>query len=302
MIEYSARLSESTVAILLFHGVIRRHSHAVRNYARKHIALDRFVDILHSLREYGGQAVAMSDIVAASRGRFSLPPRSFAVTFDDGFENNFSVAAPVLADFHIPAMFYVTTGFIGSNGRSWTDIVEEAVERSGRFTLRTAWCGVVTCATDIEKTAFLEGVRRYVKSNRGIDPYQFVQSIIDQLGTEPGELDPELDQKMSWHQVRALQGTNGFTVGGHSHTHRILEFLDDAELHNEINRSMSILCERLEKPVTHYSYPEGLAHCYSDRVIRMLRAAGIECSPTAEDGVNPVDTLDLFRLKRITAV
>jgi hypothetical protein len=53
--------------------------------------------------------------------------------------------------------------------------------------------------------------------------------------------------------------------------------------------------------IVHYSYPEGLAHCYSDEVISCLQKHGITCSPTAIEGTNDVKT-DLFNLKRITVV
>ena len=40
-----------------------------------------------------------------------FPPNSFAITFDDGFENNLSVAAPLLSDLKIPLTIYITTNF-----------------------------------------------------------------------------------------------------------------------------------------------------------------------------------------------
>jgi hypothetical protein len=65
----------------------------------------------------------------------------------------------------------------------------------------------------------------------------------------------------------------------------------------EHDRSLELLCGALGRPVGHYSYPEGLAHCYSDAVIAALRERGVICCPTAEPGVNPPGA-DLFRLRR----
>ena len=39
---------------------------------------------------------------------------TLSVTFDDGYADNFLVAAPILTQMKIPATFFVTTGFIGS--------------------------------------------------------------------------------------------------------------------------------------------------------------------------------------------
>jgi hypothetical protein len=61
--------------------------------------------------------------------------------------------------------------------------------------------------------------------------------------------------------------------------------------------SLRLLGDALGEPVRHYSYPEGLAHCYSPAVIAALRERGVVCCPTALPGTNPVGT-DLFELRR----
>ena len=39
---------------------------------------------------------------------------SLAITFDDGYLDNFEVAAPILGKYSLPATFFVVTGFLGS--------------------------------------------------------------------------------------------------------------------------------------------------------------------------------------------
>src|SRR5262249_13059075 len=107
------------------------------------------------------------------------------------------------------------------------------------------------------------------------------------------------DAKLTWKQMRQLDEDPLFTVGGHGHTHRILEYLDDVELEDEIATSLAELTAHLGHPVEHYSYPEGLATCYSDRVIGRLRAHGIARPPPAERGLNPPGT-DPSRLRRLS--
>lgn len=44
-----------------------------------------------------------------------------AITFDDGYLDNFTSAAPILSDLDLPATFFIATGFIGSDRIAWWD-------------------------------------------------------------------------------------------------------------------------------------------------------------------------------------
>lgn len=297
---YSDYLRDEGCVIFLLHGVIRSQTHSVRNYARKHLPLDEFVALLEDLRRYG-MAVSMDEVMASGPVR-PLPPRAFAITFDDGFENNSSVAAPALDDFGIPATFYVTTGFIDEGSRSWTDLIESTVEAVPIVKIRG-----LTPEIDGEyvaptaKRELLDKVRCYVKGNSNVDPYAFAAEMLRQCGLVEAPVDPELDDKLSWRQVRELAEHPLFAVGGHSHTHRILSFLSPDELEIEVATSLRLLREATGAQTPHYSYPEGLAHCYSDAVIDALKRHGVRCCPTAEHGWNAAGD-DAFHLRRIFVV
>ena len=43
-----------------------------------------------------------------------VQPRTVAITFDDGYLDNYSVAAPILKRRNIPATFFVTSGYVGT--------------------------------------------------------------------------------------------------------------------------------------------------------------------------------------------
>ena len=295
---YSRDLGDDTFAVFLLHGVIRRPAAGgVRNSIGKHLLLERFEEVLDDLLACG-TPVTVDD---ACSGR-PLPPRAFAITFDDGFANNLEVAAPALRARRVPAVFYLTTDFVDEGRSSWIDEIEAALAAAGRFALDLPF-GRREGVGDAAILDLLDEVRRVVKSDRAIDPYDFAGDLVGQLGMRIGEAtrDPELDGKLTWEQARELAADPLFTVGGHGMTHRILEHLDDAALRAEIDGSLDLLQARLGRTLRHYSYPEGLAHCYSDRVIALLRARGIVCAPSAEHGVNRAGD-DPFRLRRITVV
>lgn len=56
--------------------------------------------------------VGLDDVVSWHRGRVELPPRSIAVTFDDGFVDVLETAAPMLAEAGVPATAFVAADLV----------------------------------------------------------------------------------------------------------------------------------------------------------------------------------------------
>jgi len=282
---WSHVLAPGAAAVFLFHGVLARpYRGAVRNYTGKHLALSDFEDFLDELLA-AGNPVSLPDVADTLRRDHPLPDEAFAVTFDDGFANNLSVAAPALEARGVPATFYVTTGFVAEKGASWIDRIEYAVDRAEVVSLDLPFLSErAEYRTRDEKVALLESVRHAGKTDRAIDPYELADEIWRQLDVTEMEPDPDLDGKLTWDDVRALDAHELFTVGGHGATHRILEHLPQQQLEDELERCLTALGRELGRPVEHFSYPEGLSGTYSDRVVRELVRGGVRSAVTAEPG------------------
>jgi peptidoglycan/xylan/chitin deacetylase (PgdA/CDA1 family) len=300
---YIQYLTNSGLAIFLFHGVVEKSHYAVRNYNRKHLEKDYFYKELKELQK-NGMPMTMDDVIKHHESSISFPPYAFTVTFDDGFENNYSIAAPILSDLQIPATFYLTTSFIENNTMSWIDRIEFCLEHTPRGELRFRWDHPKAHAFHdrITKRKLLDYLRTNVKQSISIDLEELVQDVFSQCKMTPiSKSGDPLDLKMNWKQVRELKNGGLFTIGGHSHHHVNLAYLSAENAEHEIATSIGLLRKNTDIEAEHYSYPEGLDYCYSDETIQILKRCGIVCAPTAINGTNTVD-VDLFHLKRIAVV
>ena len=50
-----------------------------------------------------------------------LPENAIAVTFDDGYRDNYLNAFPILKRYSVPATIFLATGVIGSERSLWHD-------------------------------------------------------------------------------------------------------------------------------------------------------------------------------------
>jgi len=292
------KLYNNGLLILLFHGVINENLCHVRNYNRKHIEKDYFARLLRTLKKEG-IALSMDEVRDFHDRGKAYPPFSFAITFDDGFENNISIAAPILNELSIPATFYITSGFIELNTMSWIDRIEFILEEIPRGKIKLPWHNeAFSFNSASSKINLLTEIRSTIKRSPQINTDSLVEEIATQLRFPiPTSSDNALDLKMNWSQVKELGNQELFTIGGHTHNHPILSFLSRDDLRIELDTSLNLLKNRAGIETVHYAYPEGLQHCYNSLVISELKTRGIKCCPSAIPGKNTLEQ-DLFNLRR----
>jgi peptidoglycan/xylan/chitin deacetylase (PgdA/CDA1 family) len=71
---------------------------------------------LEGLRELGCEPIPLGAVLRANATGEALPPRSFVVTFDDGYENFYTAALPILHDLKIPATVFLATAYVDTSG------------------------------------------------------------------------------------------------------------------------------------------------------------------------------------------
>ena len=208
----------------------------------------------------------------------------------------------LLEKYQVPAVIYITTSWSTVNGMSWTDRLEYCLEKSAQNTLniKLPWRDSVASFTSTaEKIELMNEIRYQVKRSENLIVDDFVNDFFMQCEQDCVQYsDDPLDLKLNWNQIEDLEQHPLITIGGHTHTHRIMSFLSEEECENEINTCLKLLRENSKVNTKHFSYPEGLAYTYNDQVIQKLQNHGITCSPSAMDGVNSLNE-SLFHLKRV---
>ena len=104
------------IPILGYHSVSASPSPAIAGFAVRPADLARQLDLVV---DSGLRALTVSELVDVLDGKAALPARPVVLTFDDGFRDNLTVAAPMLLERGLRATVFVTTGYVlgGRDGR-----------------------------------------------------------------------------------------------------------------------------------------------------------------------------------------
>lgn len=281
--------AKGQLSILAFHRVLREADALFPNVPDTR----RFSRILTWLERWFNVMPLEEAIDRLSQDE--LPERAAAITFDDGYADNYTEALPLLREHGMSATFFVATGFL-DGGRMWNDTIIEAIRRSRLDTVDLAAIGLprLPIASLTERRAAIEQCIKALKyrplSQRVADAEQVALAA---------QVTPPDDLMMKSAEVRALHH-NGMQIGAHTVSHPILTRLTNDDARSEIAGSRARLEELLDAPVKSFAYPNGKAgDDYADEHVALLRDIGFAYGLSTNPGAAGTGS-DLMQLPRFT--
>jgi len=244
---------------------------------------------------------SFADLVASGE---RLPPRTAAVTFDDGWRDNYLYAFPIMQKYGIPATIFLTTGFVGTDRVFWSERLRFLLlllrKRAGK------WHGGGRYAAGDLPT----GIRTFLESGGGRGSIvELIESSKDMDDTARNVLIDSLrellghpvfpagsDVLLDWDQVREMS-ENGIEFGSHTESHGMLTRIPPGKVAEELSVSRRRIEEELGRPVEAFAYPDG--DC-DDEVVAEVASAGYKVAVTTAHGIN-TRRQDPLQLKRINA-
>jgi peptidoglycan/xylan/chitin deacetylase (PgdA/CDA1 family) len=231
----------------------------------------------------------------------NLPARALAITFDDGYADNRTVALPILKLHDLSATFFIATGYL-NGGRMWNDTIIEAIRGSKAKKLELDHISGVKGAPPqslaiesvFEKRAAIQAVLGRVKYLSSSEREAASRSIAGQCGRNlPDDLMMTTEQVIEMHRA-------GMQIGAHTVTHPILAKLGSIDVRKEISGSKQFLESILEEEINLFAYPNGRPDLdFQMKDAAIVKELGFKAAVTTAWGVSNTDS-DLMRLPRFT--
>jgi peptidoglycan/xylan/chitin deacetylase (PgdA/CDA1 family) len=238
------------------------------------------------------------DEAADRLARKALPARALCITFDDGYEDNCSIAMPILRRHGLTATFFIATGFL-DGGRMWNDTVIESLRHASGDRLDLQGLPGVDLkrypiASMADRREAIDQILEVVKYLPVSQRLEVVAEIARRASVQP-----RCDLMMSSQQVRSMR-TAGMQIGAHTVTHPILAKLDSAAIEAELRQSKTTLEALLGEAVTVLAYPNGKpGRDYGPDSVEAARRLGFKCAVSTEPGVARAGS-DVYQLPRFT--
>ena len=231
------------------------------------------------------------------------------ITFDDGWQDNYQIAFPVLAKYHVPATIFLATDFIGTARWFWPDQMMFLLEKGRQHTTGSADQQSFSAA--LEETVGVtlsaaDGMFRRVETGAPVDPNAIIEfckgvevdrihQIIDRLSRAIHMDLPTHRVLLNWDEVREMAG-KGVTFGSHSCSHRIMTQIPLSDVKRELIESRRTILEQGIKPVPVFCYPNGN---FDWDIQELVRESGYIAAVGCEVGLEGDKPSDMFALKRV---
>lgn len=231
-----------------------------------------------------------------------LPANLVIITVDDGYENFFKIAYPILKRYNVPATIYIVTRFVNQTIWLWFDMLKYQLNwgKRGSYVFEIAG-NVYPVLLDDDQTRqnawhqIADACLPLTQNER--------MTTLNKIGTM---LDVKMPDRpamefraMTWDELRQLD-PELIEVGSHTCSHPILTRCSGPELEIELVESKTTIERELGCKVLSFCYPNGQPHDYDARVMSAVQAASYTSAVVAHGTCVEIGA-NRFALERISA-
>lgn len=252
------------------------------------------------LREYF-ELVDLQDWLDAVRERRPVPRRACALTFDDGWLDNYEHAWPILRAEQAPATMFVVTSLVGSQRSFWPERLARLVwSQTGK-----CWANLATdpwrWLLDLDPEVFQKnrhrtriGIDRLVQAAKRRYADQYIEQRIEAIEQYVSSTGSNRDLA-DWSELKEMVDSGWIRLGSHTRHHvRLRDGVPTKVLIDEIVNSSKEIEANTGMAPGLFCYPNGERSAEAIRLVSAQYRAAV----TTDRGWNSA-TSDPHQLRRI---
>jgi len=279
--------------ILYYHGVTKN---AFSRYSGRPFLTATFEKHLRYLKG-NFSIVPLAEIFDMYRNDIIPARQTIAITFDDGFLNNYENVFPLLKKYGVPATIFVSACSVEDpDAILFFDLIHSIYQVSME--------GLNISGHHFEKHAVYDffdnagnlPIQDYIKLLGAFERDALLSHLKKQFRTEmaAGRIDPLMWRLMNADQMKELSDSGLVEIGSHGYSHFNLANIEESIMEDEITRSKKLIESAILKPVITFSFPDG---SYNEAVKSACLRAGYRnlCAVRYKDAGDEDDRSVLHR-------
>ncbi|WKA53967.1 polysaccharide deacetylase family protein [Planococcus shixiaomingii] len=261
------------------------------------ITTDYLEEIINYFIKNNYEIVSLDIAHEIITGKIKTAKKFAVITFDDGYEDNYSLAYPIFKKYNLPFTIYVTTSFPDKTALLWWYALKDLTNRkeSIKFELH----GInYTFNTEVLKENAYSAIRELIMSLNIKQQKVLWTALFEENGIDIHQYSQKLT--MSWEQIKELSQDSIVTIGAHTTNHFNLKALDAETARKEILDSKEKLETMIEAKVDHFAFPFGTKNEAGSREFEIAGKMNFKtCTTTRCGNIFPEHSNHLSSLPRI---
>jgi peptidoglycan/xylan/chitin deacetylase (PgdA/CDA1 family) len=239
--------------------------------------------------------VAGEELEALVFGRIPLKRMHIAITFDDGYRNDYTTSFEVLKANNCAAAFFLVPEYVGTSTIPWWDEIAYLVRNSPKQELTLSTPVPLTVKLEADREAAIRTVLRHYKRKDNTHGEKLVAELREQAGCEL----PVVERRfINWEEAREMKAA-GMVIGSHTQTHGILGQMPPETQRWELTESKKNIEASLRDSVESLAYPVGIHGAFTETTEQLARSAGYKMCFSFYGGINTPQHMQPTNLLRM---
>lgn len=226
--------------------------------------------------------VTVSELAEELYVKQRRPRNRIAITIDDGYEDFYEIAWPILKKYSVPATFYVTTGFVSGDIWLWPDqlrfLLAHSPDSVGRHDFNIARIDTPIPNEKFESEYWR--LNQLMLQADNADKILCLNEMAAAWDIDLPNIPPKEYRAVTWDQLQEMQ-SEGLEVGGHTVSHPSLARVSMEEAKSEILGCAEILRQKLGGSPRSFCYPNGTVDDFVGGQVSFIKDAGFSCAAVA---------------------